>query len=276
MPTDREALEIAKRAAPGVPNAMIEYALSVARGEGGYGAAWATPSKFVQEKSKEFGLTGFEGAGSNNWGAVQGTGSAGSFKHIDRHHDGTWYVGNFRKYKTPEEGFLHTFNVIFGGGLRGAKGAEAIKAAVLSGDGLRAVEEQRKNGYFEASVSEYQTAMKRNYEKLRQSLGFSSLSFDPKDQAPGSLSSELQALSGSGLSKPKVKNVDMPTVKRGSIGVPVRLLHRLLAVDTDETQTEPLGVFSLHTETQLKRFQASRGLEVDGVCGPKTWDALIR
>jgi N-acetylmuramoyl-L-alanine amidase len=62
-------------------------------------------------------------------------------------------------------------------------------------------------------------------------------------------------------------------LRRGDSGVPVRDLHRLLA---------PVGesrlagdVFTEETEVAVRRFQESRGLLVDGICGRHTWVALV-
>ncbi|NNN22723.1 MAG: peptidoglycan-binding protein, partial [Acidimicrobiales bacterium] len=35
------------------------------------------------------------------------------------------------------------------------------------------------------------------------------------------------------------------------------------------------GVFGVETQEAIRLFQASRNLEVDGICGPNTWASLI-
>ena len=35
------------------------------------------------------------------------------------------------------------------------------------------------------------------------------------------------------------------------------------------------GDFGRDTESAMKRFQRARGLDADGVCGEKTWSALL-
>lgn len=35
------------------------------------------------------------------------------------------------------------------------------------------------------------------------------------------------------------------------------------------------GKFGSRTDTAVRAFQKASGLKVDGICGPKTWEALI-
>lgn len=172
--SDAEAYAIAARAgkAAGLTEQQIQYALTVARGEGNYGRGWANPSAKTIERSKKFGLTGYEGANSNNWGAIQGKGNAGSFKHVDAHADGTDYVSDYRAYKTPEDGFLDVAKILFGGGTRKAVGATALKDAIARGNLRDAVFAQHANGYFEASPETYLKAVLTNYGKLSNAIGW--------------------------------------------------------------------------------------------------------
>src|SRR5262249_9109809 len=48
--------------------------------------------------------------------------------------------------------------------------------------------------------------------------------------------------------------------------------RRLGSFDAGPTQD---GLFGDETAKAVRRFQASRGLEVDGIVGPKTWQALF-
>lgn len=173
--TDKWANDVALRAAPNMPAAERQYVLSVARGEGFYGKGWGSPSKATVELSAKYGLTGKEGVGSNNWGAVQGTGSAGSFQHVDHRADGTPYVHAYRSYKTPEEGFLDMARIILGGGKRKGVGAAAIKDALRRGSLKDAVYAQRENGYYELAPDKYLAAVKRNYGVLRTNLNWPEL-----------------------------------------------------------------------------------------------------
>lgn len=70
----------------------------------------------------------------------------------------------------------------------------------------------------------------------------------------------------------KVIPLTRPTLKKGDRGDEVKELQTLLNqcgyfLDTD-------GAFGSKTEEAVKDFQKSAGLTVDGIVGPKTWEAL--
>ncbi len=179
---------IAKRAAQqdGMTEKQFQYSFTVAKGEGGFGEGWAHPSAATIAKSQKFGLTGYEGAESNNWGATQGQGDLGSFPHVDsgwmvpdangqptsKHWQGSgpkvWgdYVAQYKKWSTPEKGFLDMAHVILKGGKRGATGAAEIKAAIEAGNLQKAVYAQHANGYFELAPEQYLKAVLTNYNSL--------------------------------------------------------------------------------------------------------------
>lgn len=168
--TDLKAYEIAKRAAPELTERELQYVLTVTRGEGFYGLGWGSPSAKTIEASQRHGLTGYEGKNSRNWGAEQGSGSAGSFRHVDYRADGTEYVGNYKKWNTDEEGFNSVKKIILGGGLRKAAGAAEIKKAINEGNLTAAVTAQRANGYFELALDKYLAAVLRNYDILSTNI----------------------------------------------------------------------------------------------------------
>lgn len=167
-PRIQKYFEIAKNAAQqnGLTEKQFKYAFLVAKGEGGFGEGWGHPSASTIEKSQRYGLTGYEGQGSNNWGATQGQGDAGSFPHVDSHADGSLYVGNYRKWSTPEKGFLDVSRIILGGGTRKAVGAAEIKAAIEEGNLRKAVFAQHANGYFELNPEKYLSAVMTNNHSL--------------------------------------------------------------------------------------------------------------
>ena len=72
--------------------------------------------------------------------------------------------------------------------------------------------------------------------------------------------------------KPTIPN--KPTVKKGSKGEYVELLQELLAVHGYILKAD--GDFGPVTDSAVRAFQRSRGLVVDGIVGPKTWEALTK
>lgn len=64
----------------------------------------------------------------------------------------------------------------------------------------------------------------------------------------------------------KVSDTKMLTIRKGSKGKGVKIWQVIVGVAID-------GSFGPNTEAATKAFQKSRGLEVDGIVGPKTWKA---
>lgn len=64
----------------------------------------------------------------------------------------------------------------------------------------------------------------------------------------------------------------METIKLGSNGESVKTLQTLLKSVGYNLQVD--GIFGEITEEIVKLFQKKAGLQVDGICGSKTWDAL--
>ena len=66
-----------------------------------------------------------------------------------------------------------------------------------------------------------------------------------------------------------------PTLRRGSKGQAVKELQTvLLKLGYDLGPCGADGDFGKCTEAAVKRFQRDRGLAADGICGPKTWQAV--
>lgn len=166
QPTDVWAYDVAKKARPDLSEAELQYALTVARGEGYYGKGWGNPGKKTIEESAKYGLTGLEGKGSNNWGAEQGKGDAGSFQHVDHHADGSLYVSPYRRYSTPEKGFQGFSKILFSGNKRKELGAKELKEAINQGSLRKAVFAQHANGYYELAPEKYLAGVTQNYAAL--------------------------------------------------------------------------------------------------------------
>lgn len=171
---DVAAYAIAKsaNATLGLTEAEIQYVLAVARGEGFYGNGWGGQSAQTKTEAEAHGLTGLEGVGSNNWGAEQGSGDAGSFPHIDHHADGSVYVGNYKKWSSPEKGYTSIAKTVLSGLKRGATGAAEIRAAINKGNLHDAVYAQRANGYFELAADKYLSHVIANYNSIADATGW--------------------------------------------------------------------------------------------------------
>ena len=67
---------------------------------------------------------------------------------------------------------------------------------------------------------------------------------------------------------------DRPVLRVGATGDAVDDLQRHLAV-AGMPDCGTAGCFGPETERALREFQTKRGLRVDGVCGPETWNHLV-
>ncbi len=61
----------------------------------------------------------------------------------------------------------------------------------------------------------------------------------------------------------------MQTIKQGSKGSDVKKLQELLLMDECD------GIFGPKTDKVLRAWQSQHGLVSDGICGPKSWEALL-
>jgi peptidoglycan hydrolase-like protein with peptidoglycan-binding domain len=64
-----------------------------------------------------------------------------------------------------------------------------------------------------------------------------------------------------------------PILKRGDCEAAVLVLQKVLACHGFECGSVD-GLFSPETERAVMAFQRAKGLEADGIVGPKTWNAL--
>lgn len=141
---DMEALATINRTQRGqnLSAAEKQYVLTVARHETFYGKGWKG-----------------EGVGSFNMGAVQTSSKDPNttFLHIDHHADGKEYTAHFKKYPSADAGLDDLIRILL---------RDNVKAALSVGNGDEAVTSQRANHYFEAPLSLYQKALRRNYESF--------------------------------------------------------------------------------------------------------------
>lgn len=284
MTADSDAFQTVQQL-PGLSALEQHYLMPVARGEGFYGLGWGNPNKFTVEQSAKFGIDPRAGVGSNNWGAEQGQGSAGSFPHVDTHADGSPYVEQYKRHRTPAEGAASVARILLKPNLR-----EALKTGVyvgkrhpeLNGKQLgrlkAAVYTQHDNRYFELAPEKYLAAVTRNYAILTKNLGWQPILLDPPSIATapetiatlpllvGPSGSDSQPTSSGGLSRlPKAAH---EVLREGATGGEVRYLQSLLPgcrVD---------GIFGPKTKALVIAFQKAASLCPDGIVGPHTWIEL--
>lgn len=159
-----------------------QYMLAVARGEGFYGLGWGNPSAQTIAESASFGIDPRAGVGSNNWGAEQGTGSAGFFMHVDHHANGEPYQEKYKRHATPTEGAASVMRILLKPNVRAALATgiyQGKRLPAFTGQQIgklrAAVYSQYENRYFELNPDKYFDAVKRNYDKLTQALQWSPL-----------------------------------------------------------------------------------------------------
>ena len=66
----------------------------------------------------------------------------------------------------------------------------------------------------------------------------------------------------------------LPTIRTGSSGQDVKDAQRLLNLAGAKLTED--GIFGTNTNKEVKNFQRAKGLDVDGIIGPKTWKALLK
>lgn len=167
----------AVQAIPGLTPAEQQYLMTVAYGEGYYGQGWGSPSALTISESEVAMIDPMAGVGSHNWGAVQGTGPAGSFPHIDHHANHTPYVGNFKRYNSDTESAGDMAKILL---------KPNVRSALKAGDLHVAVVAQKANGYFEDTIEHYYAAVLRNYGILTSKLGWPTLLLPVPGQPTGS------------------------------------------------------------------------------------------
>lgn len=250
MSADSDAFKVVQ-ALPGLSSSEQQYLLAVARGEGFYGLGWGNPSPKTIADSLTFGIDPKAGVGSNNWGAVQGTGTAGSFPHVDYHADGKMYLGTFKKYALPQDGASDVARVLLKTNVR-----EALK----DGDMHKAVLAQHSNRYFELNPEAYFSAVSKNYKILTDNLHWNPALKGAAPLPP--LSSGPQSSGSSDSSSTE------PSLHLGMVGDAVKIWQKIIEVDQD-------GHFGYITESKTRIWQKQFHLVPDGVVGPLTWSKAL-
>ena len=237
---------------PGLTPAEQQYLVTVARGEGFYGLGWGNPSPKTIADSATLNIDPKAGVGSNNWGAVQGAGNAGSFPHVDYHADGSMYLGTFRKYVAPQDGAADVAKILL---------KPNVKAAVNAGDLHGAVMAQHANHYFELNPEAYFRAVKKNYDILTASLKWPTLL--QVTQAAETIAAN-PLVSGLPSSSLEGSYSGVPSLKLGSQGSAVREWQSIVGVAVD-------GLFGYGTEVATRAWQKQFHLVPDGIVGTLSW-----
>lgn len=71
-----------------------------------------------------------------------------------------------------------------------------------------------------------------------------------------------------------VVKIELSVLRKGSKGEQVKTLQRLLNAFGSKLSVD--GDFGSLTQSALKSYQKSNKLEVDGICGEKSWESLIK
>ena len=88
------------------------------------------------------------------------------------------------------------------------------------------------------------------------------------------IKSNTQSVSQPAQSTSSTNN--LPTLRKGSKGEPVRALQALLVLRGQKLATYGTdGDFGSETEIALRAYQKLKGLTVDGICGSDDWKTLI-
>lgn len=70
--------------------------------------------------------------------------------------------------------------------------------------------------------------------------------------------------------------ITLPVLRKGDRGDAVRALQTLLIMHKcNRAWTKADGIFGPLTDAAVRRFQKQKDIGVDGICGAKTWTALI-
>ena len=71
-----------------------------------------------------------------------------------------------------------------------------------------------------------------------------------------------------------VVNIELSVLRKGSKGEQVKTLQRLLNAFGDKLDVD--GSFGSLTQAALKSYQNKNSLQVDGICGEKSWGSLLK
>lgn len=192
------------------------------------------------------------GAGSHNQGAIQcgsqWTGDKFSYTDTHPNDDGTStpYTINFRKYATDVDGWEDLTKVAYI-----QHGRSVVRDAARAQNWFGISQGLHDTGYYEGFGKTVTDRINNHFHALMRGVNAGLAAFD---QSPVP------------VIRPAV--VIPITVRRGMFGAAVAELQRELRISAD-------GCFGKYTEQALITYQKSNNLKPDGVCGEKTWTAIL-
>lgn len=200
---------------------------------------------------------GWQVAGTNNMGAVQGgkppCNLVTSFEYTDTHPnpDGTStpYRICFKRYGSPVLGAADVARVMYGT----PKEHKPALARAIAGDMYGVSAAMRAQGYYEGFGRTQADRIMNHHKWLMRHVT--------------AIAQALNEPMPDGDSPPP------PTIRRGSHGPAVQEWQRMLNFDLPSL--EPLvcdGAFGKLTEARTMIWQRNNGLKVDGIVGPASWE----
>jgi peptidoglycan hydrolase-like protein with peptidoglycan-binding domain len=224
-------------------------------GDPSTGEICALDAVAILESNRGEGWKG-AGVGSNNQGAIQcGHQWVGPrFSYVDTHPnpDGTStrYSIDFRKYPTRLAGLLDLTQVMYV-----QHGRSVVRQCAHDQDWMGVSREMHNSGYYEGQGATVEDRIANHNRALMRGIN-----------------RDLAVLGQAPAPVPVVVTIP-DTINRGDgawngNAATVAELQRELRLAAD-------GEFGPVTDVALRAYQRAKGLMVDGVCGPKTWAALL-
>ena len=185
------------------------------------------------------------------------------------------YTGNMR-YDFLQNGFadVSTLNVVefnMGAGLKRGDVLlnEQRHTAIYLGDGTVVQAGNNERGGITGGATGDQTGGEIGISPYRNYPWDIVLRYVGEEENDGPSVGEADSSPGKGS--------QLPMLKRGDMGGAVLSMQTLLihkwAISCGVDGAD--GDFGINTENAVKTFQGARGLERDGICGARTWTALI-
>lgn len=136
--------------------------------------------------------------------------------------------------------------------------------AIYCGDGMEAEASINENGGVTGGRPGDQTGRELLIRPYRNYPWDCVLRYEGGEEAPA------EQTPPAALCRPEI-----PELRRGAVGAAAAALQAALrqrGFDPGEID----GELGARTETALRRFQTVRGLEADGICGERSWTALLK